>query len=78
MSLIKPQFEVGKSQVGRGGIVRDESLREAVKDQFIKYAKSLSLTLVGLIDSPLLGKKGNKEMLIGLIKQRPAECEVSN
>ncbi len=68
VALIKPQFEVGKGQVGRGGIVRDESLREAVKDQFLDYAKSLSLEVVGLIDSPVLGKKGNKEMLIGLRK----------
>jgi len=69
VSLIKPQFEVGKGQVGKGGIVRDEQLREAVKDQFVDYAKLLSLDLVGLIDSPILGKKGNKEILIGLKKR---------
>jgi 23S rRNA (cytidine1920-2'-O)/16S rRNA (cytidine1409-2'-O)-methyltransferase len=69
VSLIKPQFEVGKGQVGKGGIVRDEHLREAVKDQFVDFAKSLSLELVGLIDSPVLGKKGNREILIGLKKQ---------
>lgn len=69
LSLIKPQFEVGKGQVGKGGIVRDEQLREAVKDQFVDYAKLLSLELVGLIDSPVLGKKGNREILIGLKKR---------
>lgn len=69
VSLIKPQFEVGKGQVGKGGIVRDEQLREAVKSQFVDYAKFLSLDLVGLIDSPVLGKKGNKEILIGLKKR---------
>jgi 23S rRNA (cytidine1920-2'-O)/16S rRNA (cytidine1409-2'-O)-methyltransferase len=69
VSLIKPQFEVGKGQVGKGGIVRDEQLREAVKDQFVDYAKSLSLELVGLIDSPVLGKKGNREILMGLKKR---------
>jgi len=69
VSLIKPQFEVGKGQVGNGGIVRDETLREALKDQFVDYAKSLSLDLIGLIDSPVTGKKGNKEILIGLKKQ---------
>ena len=68
VALIKPQFEVGKGQVDRGGIVRDEQLREAVKNQFVDYAKLLSLDLVGLIDSPVLGKKGNKEILIGLQK----------
>ena len=69
VSLVKPQFEVGKGQVGKGGIVRDESLREAVKDQFLNYDRSLSLDLVGLIDSPVLGKKGNREILIGLKKR---------
>ena len=69
VALIKPQFEVGKGQVGRGGIVRDENLRQAVKDQFVEYANSLSLDLIGLIDSPVLGKKGNQEILIGLQKQ---------
>lgn len=69
VALIKPQFEVGKGQVGKGGIVRDEQLREAVKNQFVDYAKLLSLDLVGLIDSPILGKKGNKEILIGLRKR---------
>lgn len=68
VALIKPQFEVGKGQVGRGGIVRDEKLRQAVKAQFVEYAKSLSLNLIGLIDSPLLGKKGNKEMVMGVQK----------
>jgi 23S rRNA (cytidine1920-2'-O)/16S rRNA (cytidine1409-2'-O)-methyltransferase len=69
VALIKPQFEVGKGQVGRGGIVRDETLRQAVKDQFVKYADRLSLDLIGLIDSPVLGKKGNKEIVIGLQKR---------
>jgi len=69
VALIKPQFEVGKGQVGKGGIVRDEYLREVVKNQFMDYAKLLSLDLVGLIDSPVLGKKGNKEILIALKKR---------
>jgi len=69
VSLIKPQFEVGKGQVGRGGIVRDETLRQAVKDQFVQYANFLSLDIIGLIDSPVLGKKGNKEIVIGLKKR---------
>ncbi len=68
VSLIKPQFEVGKGQVGRGGIVRDEKLRQAVKDQFVEYANSLSLDPIGLMDSPVLGKKGNKEIVMGVQK----------
>ncbi len=69
VALIKPQFEVGKGQVGKGGIVRDESMRESLKKQFVDYAGRLSLDLVGMIDSPVLGKKGNKEIFIGLKKR---------
>ena len=76
IALIKPQFEVGKGQVGKGGIVRDEKLREAVKEQFVEYAKSLALEVLGLIDSPVLGKKGNKEILIGLQKREIGEGEL--
>ena len=73
VALIKPQFEVGKGQVGKGGIVRDEKLREAIKEQFVEYAKSMFLEVLGLIDSPVLGKKGNKEILIGLQKREVGE-----
>lgn len=64
--LVKPQFEVGKGQVGKGGIVRDERVREQVKDCFVEFARGLGLDLIGVRDSTLLGKKGNKEMLVGL------------
>ena len=66
--LIKPQFEVGKGQVGKGGIVRDERLRQQVKDQLLEFFQGLHLEVIGVMDSPLLGKKGNKEMLVGLKK----------
>ena len=68
VALVKPQFEVGKGQVGKGGIVRDERLREQVRDRFIDYARSLGLEVTGVMDSTLLGKKGNKEILVGLKK----------
>ena len=66
--LVKPQFEVGKGQVGRGGIVKDESLRNGVKEDFLAYARSVGLVSLGVMDSPILGKKGNKEMLVALQK----------
>jgi 23S rRNA (cytidine1920-2'-O)/16S rRNA (cytidine1409-2'-O)-methyltransferase len=68
VALVKPQFEVGKGQVGKGGIVRDEKLREQVRDRFVEYARCLQLEVIGVMDSTLLGKKGNKEMLVGLKK----------
>jgi 23S rRNA (cytidine1920-2'-O)/16S rRNA (cytidine1409-2'-O)-methyltransferase len=52
--------------VGKGGIVRDERLREQVRDRFLEYARGLGLDVIGVMDSTLLGKKGNKEMLVGL------------
>jgi 23S rRNA (cytidine1920-2'-O)/16S rRNA (cytidine1409-2'-O)-methyltransferase len=69
VALVKPQFEVGKGQVGKGGIVRDEKLREQVKERVVNLAHHLQLEVLGIMDSPLLGKKGNKEMLVGLKKQ---------
>ena len=68
VALIKPQFEVGKGQVGKGGIVRDERLREQVKNRLLEFFRSLHLDLIGVMDSTLLGKKGNKELLVGLKK----------
>jgi 23S rRNA (cytidine1920-2'-O)/16S rRNA (cytidine1409-2'-O)-methyltransferase len=69
VALVKPQFEVGKGQVGKGGIVRDEKLRDQVRDRFVEYARCLQLEVIGVMDSTLLGKKGNKEMLVGLKKE---------
>jgi 23S rRNA (cytidine1920-2'-O)/16S rRNA (cytidine1409-2'-O)-methyltransferase len=66
VALVKPQFEVGKGKVGKGGIVRDERVREQVRDRFVEYAQGLGLDLIGVMDSTLLGKKGNKEMLVAL------------
>jgi len=71
------QFEVGKGQVGKGGIVRDEKLREQVRDRFVEYARSLRLEVIGVMDSTLLGKKGNKEMLVGL-KKDDRKCTDGN
>ena len=65
ITLFKPQFEVGKGQVGKGGVVRNESLRQQVLNEFLSYSHDLGLRLVGVLDSPVLGKKGNREVLIG-------------
>ena len=67
--LLKPQFEVGKGQVGRGGVVRNELQRIEVKDRLLGAFKNLDLDVLGVLDSPLLGRKGNKEVLVALQKQ---------
>lgn len=65
VALVKPQFEVGRDQVGRGGIVREERLRQAATDKVLACAERLGLSRVGILDSPILGQKGNREILVG-------------
>jgi 23S rRNA (cytidine1920-2'-O)/16S rRNA (cytidine1409-2'-O)-methyltransferase len=66
IALVKPQFEVGKGQVGRGGIVRDDAQRRAVTDKVLACAESLGFRRLGVLDSPVPGQKGNREILLGL------------
>jgi len=69
LSLIKPQFEVGKGEVGKGGVVRDKALHEKVVDRISNFSRGLGLKIVGVTESPLLGPKGNKEFFIYLKKE---------
>lgn len=68
IALIKPQFEVGKGQVGKGGIVRDAALHAQVVERIQLLALDLGCRVDGVIESPVLGAKGNKEFLIHLQK----------
>ena len=61
--LVKPQFEVGREQVGRGGVVRDEAAREAAIAAVISAARELGLAAAGRLRSPLPGPAGNVEEL---------------
>ena len=65
IALVKPQFEVGKGQVGRGGIVRSDRQRSAVTEGILACAQALGLRPLGVLDSPVLGQKGNREVLVG-------------
>ncbi|WP_224746758.1 TlyA family RNA methyltransferase [Pelovirga terrestris] len=69
IALIKPQFEVGKGQVGKGGIVRDGALHDQVVERIRLLALDLGCCVKGIIESPVLGSKGNKEFLIHLQKK---------
>lgn len=66
LALIKPQFEVGREKVGKGGVVRDAALHTAVIQTLSTFSKDLGWTVVGTMPSPLLGPKGNKEFFIYL------------
>ena len=66
LALIKPQFEVGKGKVGKGGVVRDAGLHDEVVNKITEFAASLGLTSKGVTPSPILGPKGNREFLVYL------------
>jgi len=61
LSLLKPQFEVGRHQVGKKGIVRDPRLHEEVLNRVISDARTIGFKLRGLIKSSVRGQKGNRE-----------------
>jgi 23S rRNA (cytidine1920-2'-O)/16S rRNA (cytidine1409-2'-O)-methyltransferase len=64
-ALIKPQFEVGKGLVGKGGVVRNTQLHEEVKTDIKNWVQfEMKMNLLGVVDSPILGPSGNKEFVI--------------
>ncbi len=70
LALIKPQFEVGKGEVGKGGIVRDREKHRKVIDNLISFSSGLGLEVVGVFESPLRGQKGNIEYFMYLRKRQ--------
>ncbi|HYG69747.1 MAG TPA: TlyA family RNA methyltransferase [Anaeromyxobacteraceae bacterium] len=64
--LVKPQFEVGKGEVGKGGVVRDEAKRRAALDGIAVAAEDLGFTVLGHAESPIEGPAGNREWLLAL------------
>jgi 23S rRNA (cytidine1920-2'-O)/16S rRNA (cytidine1409-2'-O)-methyltransferase len=64
VALIKPQFEVGKADVGKGGIVRDEIKRAAAVDAVVAFAREIGFDVRGVIESPVKGAEGNVEYLM--------------
>jgi 23S rRNA (cytidine1920-2'-O)/16S rRNA (cytidine1409-2'-O)-methyltransferase len=66
VALVKPQFEAGRGEVGKGGIVRDEQVRSRVVDEVTAAADKLGLRRVALAESPIEGMEGNKEYLLHL------------
>ena len=64
VALIKPQFEVGRGDVGKGGIVRDEAKRDAAVQSVVDFAKEIGFDVRGVIESPVRGAEGNVECLM--------------
>ncbi len=68
VALIKPQFEVGKGRVGKGGVVRDEALHREVCERIAAWLPTLGWSVMGVEESPITGPEGNREFLIAARK----------
>ena len=71
VALVKPQFEAGREEVGRGGLVRDPAVHARVVETVAATAAAVGFTRERVIDSPILGAEGNREFLMHLREKRP-------
>jgi 23S rRNA (cytidine1920-2'-O)/16S rRNA (cytidine1409-2'-O)-methyltransferase len=77
VALIKPQFEAGRAQVGKGGVVRDPAVHRAVLEEITAWAEAQGLGLRGLIRSPITGPAGNVEFLAHWVPGRASSGEIA-
>jgi 23S rRNA (cytidine1920-2'-O)/16S rRNA (cytidine1409-2'-O)-methyltransferase len=68
LAMVKPQFEVGPARVGKGGVVRDDAVRQEAVDAVVAHAISLGWTCLGQTDSRVAGPKGNREIFVHLAR----------
>jgi len=68
VALVKPQFEAGRAEVGKGGVVRDEAVRRRVCDAAAEWVASQGWRVLGVTESPITGPEGNVEYLLGAEK----------
>jgi 23S rRNA (cytidine1920-2'-O)/16S rRNA (cytidine1409-2'-O)-methyltransferase len=66
LALVKPQFEVGRGEVGKGGIVREEAKQLAAVEDVSRAARGAGFERLGVMESPIRGQKGNKEYILHL------------
>lgn len=78
VALIKPQFEAGRSQVGKKGVVRDPEVHKEVIEKIIEFSRSIGFCVRDLDFSPIKGPEGNIEFLIYLAKSEDRDVDVSN
>jgi 23S rRNA (cytidine1920-2'-O)/16S rRNA (cytidine1409-2'-O)-methyltransferase len=64
--LVKPQFEAGREEVGKGGLVHDAAVHSRVIDEVAAAADALGLTRVAMTESPITGTEGNREFFLHL------------
>jgi 23S rRNA (cytidine1920-2'-O)/16S rRNA (cytidine1409-2'-O)-methyltransferase len=68
VALVKPQFEAGREEVGKGGVVRDPLVHKRVCDQAAEWVCSQGWAVLGVTESPITGPEGNVEFLLGAVK----------
>ena len=68
IALVKPQFEAGREEVGKGGVVRDTDVHRRVCDEAAAWVASRGWRVLGVTESPITGPEGNKEFLLGAVK----------
>lgn len=71
VALIKPQFEAGRAEIGKNGVVRDPAVHERVIRDMIEFAQRIGFSVAGLSFSPITGPKGNIEFLLYIRKTGP-------
>jgi hemolysin TlyA family protein len=69
VALIKPQFEAGREEVGKGGVVRDPAVHRRVCDEAAQWVQSKGWNILGIEPSPITGPEGNVEFLLGATKE---------
>ena len=73
MALIKPQFEAGRLEVGKGGVIRDPAVHERVCDEVSGWVVAQGWAVDGIVQSPITGPEGNVEFLIAARRAPSAE-----
>ena len=68
LAMVKPQFEVGKGEVGKGGVVRDRAKQAAAVDKVEAFARTVGLEPLGRVPAPIQGPKGNQEYFVRLLR----------
>ena len=69
VALVKPQFEAGREEVGKGGVIRDPEVHQRVCDEAAEWVRSKGWKVLGIEPSPITGPEGNVEFLLGAIKE---------